>query len=98
MSWVTFTWALVVGACVIMAVPHLLVGLKARAWENLFFALAALAVAGIACGELAIMHSRTTAHIGRMLQLFHTPVFFLVVAITGFVHFYFGTGRLWLGA
>ena len=46
MSWVTFVWALVIGACVIMALPHLLVGLKGRARENLFFVLAALSVAG----------------------------------------------------
>src|SRR5687767_2887280 len=97
MSWVTFIWALVTGACVIMALPHLLAGLKSKARENLFFVLAALSGAGIACGELAIMHSRTPAQIGRLLQLVHVPVFLLVVAIVGFVYFYFGTGRLWLG-
>ena len=97
MSWVTFIWALVVGACVIMALPHLLVGLKGRAWENLFFVLAALSVAGIACGELIMMHSRTIEEIGRAHQWTHVPVFLLIVAIAGFVHFYFGTGRPWLG-
>ena len=55
-------------------------------------------MAGIAAGELAIMHSRTTAEIGRAQQWTHVPVFFLVVAIAGFVRLYFGTGRLWLGA
>ena len=83
MSWVTFVWALVIGACVTMALPHLLIGIKRRAWENLFFALAALSVAAIACGELAIMHSRTTEQIGRDLQLIHVPMFFLVVGDCG---------------
>ena len=97
MSWVTFIWAVVIGACVIMALPHLLVGLKGRAWENLFFVLAALSVAGIACGELAMMHARTIEEIGRAQRWTHVPVFLLIVAIVGFVHFYLGTGRLWLG-
>jgi PAS domain S-box-containing protein len=97
MSWVTFIWAVVFGACVTMALPHLFIGLKSRAWESLFFVLAALAVAGIAFGELAIMHSRTPEEIGRAHQWTHVPVFLAVVGIIGFVGTYFGTGRLWLG-
>ena len=97
MSWVTFIWAVVIGACATMALPHLLIGIKRKTWENLFFAIAALSVAGITCGELAIMHSRTAEEIGRAIQWAHLPVFFLVLAIVGFVRFYFGTGRLWLG-
>ena len=97
MSWVTFIWAVVIGACATMALPHLLIGIKRKTWENLFFAIAALSVASIACGELAIMHSRTAEEIGRAIQWTHLPVFFLVLAIVGFVRFYFGTGRLWLG-
>jgi two-component system sensor kinase FixL len=97
MSWVTFIWASVIGACATMALSHLLIGIKRRAWENLLFAVAALSVGGIACGELAIMHSGTTEEIGRAQQWAHLPIFFLVVAIVGFVRLYFGTGRLWLG-
>ena len=89
MNWVNFIWALVIGACVIMALPHLLIGLKGRAWENLFFVLAAISVAGIACGELAMMHSRTTEEIARALRWTHVPVFFLIVGIVGFVAFLF---------
>jgi two-component system, LuxR family, sensor kinase FixL len=97
MSWVTFIWAFVFGACATMALPHLVIGLKDRAWENLFFAVASLSVAGIACGEMAIMYSRTAEEIGRAIQWTHLPIFFLVLAIVGFVRSYFGTGRLWLG-
>ena len=97
MSWVTFTWALVLGACVTMALLHLFVGVKRRAWENLFFTIAALAVAGIAFGELKMMHARTTGEIGRALQWTHVPISLLVVGIVGFVGAYFGTGRTWLG-
>ena len=86
MSMVTFVWAAVIGACATMALPHLLIGIKHRAWQNLFFALAALSVAGIACGELAIMHSATTEQIGRAQQWIHVPIFFFAIAIVGFVH------------
>ena len=98
MSWVTFIWALVVGACVIMALPHLLVGLKNKARENLLFALAALGVAGVAFGELAIMHAQTPQEIGRVLQWTHVPLFFAILGTIGFVRSFFGTGRIWLGA
>src|SRR4051812_2785721 len=97
MNWVTFIWAQVIAACVIMALPHLLVGLRRKAWENLFFVLAAVSVAGIAFGELAIMHSRTIDDISRAQRWTYLPVFFLSIGIVGFVHFYFGTGRLWIG-
>lgn len=97
MSWVTFIWALVCGASVTMALPYLLIGLQRKARENLFFALTALSVAGVAFGELAILHSRTIEEIGRAQQWTHVPIFFLVAGIAGFVHSYFGTGRLWLG-
>ncbi len=97
MSWVTFTWALVFGACATMALPHLLIGVKRRTWENLLFALTAFGVAGVALGELRVMHSQTTGEIGRAVQWTHLPVFFVVVGIVGFVRAYFGTGRVWLG-
>ncbi len=67
MSWVTVIWSMVAAACLTMALPHLIVGLRQRgAWVHRFFALGGFAVAWMA-------------------------------AILGFVHFYFGTGRLWLG-
>ncbi len=97
MNWITFIWAGAIAACATMALPHLFIGIARRAWENLFFAVAALSVAGIACGELTIMHSRTTDEVGRAIQWTHLPVFAAVLGILGFVYFYFGTGRLWLG-
>ena len=81
-----------------MALPHVLIAVKQRgAWVNLLFALAALAVAGTAVAEMAMMHAQTTKQIAEALQWVHVPVFVLVVAIFGFVHLYFGTGRIWLG-
>jgi two-component system, LuxR family, sensor kinase FixL len=97
MSWVTFIWAVVIAACGTMAFPHLFIGIKQRTRENLLFVVAAISVAGIAWGELTVMHARTPEEIGRAMQWTHVPVFFLVLGIVGFVHSYLGTGRLWLG-
>jgi len=97
MSWVTFIWAMVFGACATLALPHLLIGIKQRAAENLLFALAAFSVAAIALGELFLLHARTTEDMGRAMQWTHIPIFFLIVAIVFFVRTYFGTGRLWVG-
>jgi hypothetical protein len=80
-----------------MALPHLFVGIKRRAWENLLFTVAALGVAGIAFCELDIMHSRTATEIGRALRWTQVPLFVICVGIIGFVGAYFGTGRRWLG-
>jgi PAS domain S-box-containing protein len=97
MSWVTFIWALVSGACATMALPHLFIGIKQRAAENLLFALAAFSVAVIALGELVLFHAGTAEEMGRAMQWTHIPIFFLIVGIVFFVRAYFGTGRLWVG-
>ena len=98
MSWVTVIWSMVAGASLAMALPHVFIAVKQRgAWVNLFFAIAALAVAGMAAAEVAMMHAQTTEQFGRALQWAHLPAFVIVVAIFGFVRLYFGTGRMWLG-
>ena len=48
MSWVTFIWAMLIGLCVAMVLPNLLVGVWQRRGAHLFFVLAAVAVAGMA--------------------------------------------------
>ncbi|HET7238181.1 MAG TPA: PAS domain-containing protein, partial [Terrimicrobiaceae bacterium] len=81
-----------------MALPHLLIAAKQRsAWVHILFSTAAIAVAGIAFGELVIMHAQTTEQSARALRWLHVPVFVLFVTIVGFVSLYFGTGRFWLG-
>jgi PAS domain S-box-containing protein len=97
MSWVTVLWSMVAAACLTMALPHLIIGLRQRAWVHLLFALAAVAVALVAALELAIMKATTTDEIGYRMQWCHVPIFVLLVCIFGFVRLYFGTGRTWLG-
>ena len=76
MNWVTVIWSTVGGASLALALPHVLIAVKQRgAWVNLLFAIAALAVAGTAVAEMAMMHAQTTKQIAEALQWVHVPVF-----------------------
>ena len=97
MDWVTAVWAMLIGGCVAMALPHLLVGIWQRRGAHLCFVVAATAVIGIAIGEVFMMRSTSVAQFARAQQWTHLPIFILVVALVGFVRLYFGTGRVWLG-
>ena len=97
MSWVTFIWAMLIGLCVAMVLPNLLVGVWQRRGAHLFFVLAAVAVAGMAACELAMMRADAVAQMTMVMKWFQVPIFFLFVALVGFVHLYFGSRRLWLG-
>jgi len=97
MNWVTIVWSMSAAVSLTLGTIHFVVWLEDRKMRaNLFFALAAVAVAGIAVGEFAMMRAQTTEQIGRAQQWGYVPLFILVVAIVGFVRLYFGTGRLWL--
>jgi len=97
MSWVTAIWAALMVAYAAIAFPHLLMAIFLRRAVDLFFALAVASVIAIAALELTMMHSRSVEQFATALRWTHLPVFVLVVAIVGFVHLYFGTGRLWIG-
>jgi PAS domain S-box-containing protein len=99
MSWVTFIWAMLIGLCVAMALPNLLVGVwqRQRRGAHLFFVLAAAAVTGMAACELAMMRADSVAQMTMVMKWFQVPIFFLFVALVGFIHLYFGSRRLWLG-
>ncbi len=98
MSWVTIIWSMVASACLTLAVIHFWVwGMKRTAWTNLAFAVAAVAVAGIAAGEFEVMRASTPGGMGTTMRWMDVPVFVLVAALIGFVQLDFRTGRPWLG-
>ena len=97
MSWVTVVWSMLIGACAAITLPYLVVGIWQRRAAHLFFSLAAVAVVGIAIGELFMMRASTPEMFGRTLQWTYLLYFVLVAALIGFVWFYFGAGRFWLG-
>jgi len=55
-----------------------------------------IATAAAGYAELGLMHSATVAEYGEWLRWYHVPIFFAVIAQLLFVHYYLGTGRLWL--
>ena len=87
---------MLIGACLAMALPHLLVGLWQRRGAHLYFVLAAVAVIGIAVGELAMMRADTVEQFARAQQRAHLAVFVLTVALVGYVWLQLGSARRWL--
>ena len=79
MSWVTAIWSAQIGACIALALPHLLMGFWSRRAAHLFFVLVALAVTGIAVAELFMMRAGDVRQFGEVLRWIQVPVFLLFV-------------------
>jgi PAS domain S-box-containing protein len=97
MSWVTAIWTILIGGCVALALPPLLVGIWLRRTDYLFFVLLTVSVIGIAISELLMAHSASGEQFGQILQWEQLPTFLSTVALIFFICRYFGTGRWWLG-
>jgi PAS domain S-box-containing protein len=99
MDWVTAVWAMLIGGCVAMAAPHLVVALWQRPGRaaHLSFVVTAAAVIAIAVCEMLMMRASTPGAFAREQQWTHVPIFVLTVGLVAFVRLYFRTGRLWLG-
>ncbi len=94
MNWVTVIWSVSAGASLSLGILHLLIWLKYRiAGAHLAFAVAALAVTGIAGGELLMMACGNPADFSRIVRWIHLPIFVMVVAIVCFVATSFRTGH-----
>lgn len=80
-----------------LAAVHGFVWMRQRdALSSLMFCLMATGTAGMAACELAMMNSTTVEAYGNALQWFNFPLWLMTVSLVGFVHFYLGSGRLWL--
>jgi signal transduction histidine kinase len=93
----TILWAFCAAVALILAVLCGLAWLVERR-ERASLMLCILGIAGAvsAYAELCMMHSVTTAEYGEWLRWLHVPVFLALIAQLLFVHYYLGTGRLWL--
>src|SRR5258708_23144883 len=97
MSWVTVIWAMIVSACLTLALVHLLVWWRRpKARASLLFALMALATALSAVCELWMMRAATPLAYGMAVRWAHVPAWLLIVSLVGFVLLYLRAGRLWL--
>jgi len=84
-------------ACLTLAAVHVLVWWNNRsAWASLLFSQLALATAVTAGIEVWMMRAQTPAQFGIALRWDHVPIFFIVVAVVGFVRLYLRAGRPWL--
>ncbi len=95
MSWVTALWSMVMTACLTLAFIHGLVWWKRRAaLEHLLFAIMATATAVLAAMELWMMRATGPGEYARAVLWCHVPVCVLILALTGFVRRYLGTGSV----
>ncbi|HXX41523.1 MAG TPA: PAS domain S-box protein, partial [Chthoniobacterales bacterium] len=97
MNWVSTVWGILIGGCMAMALPQLLIGIWQRNGARLFFVLAAGAVIAIASGELMMMRASSIDYFAQAMRWTTVPIFILAAAMIGFVQLYLKTGRLWLG-
>jgi len=97
MSLVTVLWSMEAAAALTLGASYGLVWLADRRnLANLMFCLLAVAVAGVARAEVGMMHSATVAEHGEWIRWAQLSLFVALIAQLLFVHYYLGTGRLWL--
>src|SRR5207249_8368543 len=97
MNWVTVIWAMGGGACLTLALMHLVVWWKDRtARANLVFFVMAIAVAAFAALELALMRAETPEQFGMAVRWMHVPAWVIIASLVGFVRLYLRAGRRWL--
>ncbi len=63
---------------------------------NLLLATAALGAAFLAVMELLQFNATSIESFNNIIRIAHIPIFMLIVSVTWFVWFYFGTGRKWI--
>jgi len=99
MSWITVIWSATSGACLMLALMHLVVWSRdRRSWENLCFSVVVFSVLWLAIAEIVTMHTESPEVFGGAIRWSHLAYGFGVAGSLGFVHFHFGTGRRWLVA
>jgi len=96
MSALTIAWSMCAAACLMFALTHLQLWVRARKTAvYLLSAVMALGAAANAGSELYLLKSQDIASYSTGLRVANTAVFVLVVAMVWFVYLYFGTARRW---
>jgi two-component system sensor kinase FixL len=97
MNWVTVIWSMGAGACLTLALIHIVVWWKDRAARaNLVFSVLAIAVATFGLLELVLMRATTPEQLGTVVRWMHVPAWLMIASIVGFVRLYLNAGRQWL--
>jgi two-component system sensor kinase FixL len=94
---VTILWPLWAAVAIALAaVCGLLWLIERRDLASLMLCTLGVAAAASGYAELGMMQSATAAEYGEWQRWNHVPLFFAFIAMLLFVHYYLGTGRLWL--
>jgi signal transduction histidine kinase len=97
MEIVTVLWSIGATVAVTLAAVCGLVWLvQRRDAASLMLCILGVATGALAYFELGMMRAASAAEYGEWLRWYHVPVFSALVAQLLFVHYYLGTGRLWL--
>jgi signal transduction histidine kinase len=97
MEIVTILWSAGAGVATTLAVVCGVVWLiERRDLASLMLCILGFATAVSAYFEIRMMHSATAAEYGAWLRWYYLPVAVALVSLLLFVHFYLGTGRVWL--
>ena len=94
---VTILWSLCGIAGIALAAVCGWLGLTERQDRaSLMLCFLGVAAAGSGYFELGFMHSATAAEYAEWQRWSHVPIFLGFISLVLFVHYYLGTGRLWL--
>ena len=97
MQIVTILWSLCEAAAIALAAVCGFVWLiERRNLASLMLCTLGVAAAASGYAELGLMHSATAAEFGEWQRWYHVPSFLGFITLVLFVHYYLGTGRLWL--
>jgi signal transduction histidine kinase len=97
MEIVTVLWSLGAAVAITLAAVCGLVWLiERRDLANLMLCVLGVATAASALVEMGMMQSERAVEYGEWLRWYYLPVGMALVAMLLFVHFYLGTGRVWL--
>jgi two-component system, LuxR family, sensor kinase FixL len=97
MSWITIIWSASMGACLVLALMHVLVWSHDwRSWPSLCFPAMVLGIIGMAVCEVGMMETAVPEVFARFVRTGHVAFGWTVFASLALIHFTFGTGRTWL--
>src|SRR5258708_490113 len=97
METVTILWALAAGISLTLAAVCGAVWLVIRGdFASLMLCGLGIAAAASAYFEVRLMHASTVAQYNEFLRWYHIPAGLALVSQILFVHYYLGTGRVWL--
>ena len=88
---------MIASACVTLAFVHCLIWWQLKAhYAHLLFAAFAAAVCVFSLFELSLLRAQTVEEFGALQRWIHVPVFVTLAASIWFLHYFFGSGRVWL--